>query len=103
MPQVGDKHFAYTPAGKSAAAAYSQDTGKPVHAKKKRQAKMHSATTSKKKQSKPSGWRINKAENGYVVHTDYPIGDMLRMDSNEKPMVFSDVEHLVSHLKDSLP
>lgn len=34
MPQVGNKHFAYSPAGKKAAQAASKKTGKPVVMKK---------------------------------------------------------------------
>ncbi len=30
MPKVGRKHFAYTPAGKDAAASYSKKTGIPM-------------------------------------------------------------------------
>lgn len=30
MPQVGGKHFAYTPAGEKAASAYAKKTGMPL-------------------------------------------------------------------------
>ena len=30
MPKVGNKHFAYTPAGQQQAAAYARSTGQPL-------------------------------------------------------------------------
>ena len=93
MPKVGGKTFAYTKAGKAEAKAY---------AKKKGAGAMNSATGSKHKPAHPTGWRINKAENGFVLLADYPLNDMLRLDGGEQPMVFADVDQLVTHLKDSL-
>ena len=35
MPQVGKKHFPYTPKGKKAAKTYAKKVGKPLKDKKK--------------------------------------------------------------------
>jgi hypothetical protein len=102
MPKVGGKQFAYTASGKQAADAYAQKTGQAVQKKHTRQAKMHSVTAPKNTVKTPTGWRINKAENGFVVHTEYPLGEMLRLDGNDKPLVFANARGLLGYLKDSV-
>ena len=48
MPKVGEKHYAYTAAGRAAAKRESERTGKPITNKKK------TTTTPKKRQTKSS-------------------------------------------------
>jgi len=43
MPQVGNKHFSYTPKGQMAAKKASMATGKPVKNKKKKKKSMMSS------------------------------------------------------------
>ena len=102
MPSVGGKDFSYSHAGQKAAVAHAKQTGQTVHKKSGRQAKMHSVTGPKTAKADPSGWRISKAENGYVVHADYPLGEMLRREESDKPMVFAASASLMGYFKDVL-
>ena len=63
MPKVGKKHFAYTPAGKEAAAAEASATG----AKVERGYKAGGPIKGSKKKSSKKKKSSSKAPKGYVV------------------------------------
>ena len=64
MPKVGKKHFAYTPAGKEAAAAEASATGAKVE---RGYAKGGAVKVSKKKSPKKKKKSSSKAPKGYVI------------------------------------